>query len=1248
MRPTPLWLLPALALLLLGCAAARPPSLVPHPARDASALGQAAEDFYRAQTVEQLEAALGRAKAAGPGSAQLSELLALRAVLDGREDLAVEHLLSALFDRENPAALLHLHQLVRLDLPVSRRAAVLAAFDALSLEHPSAEVRAAAAFQGSYLAALSGDPKRRDALLARVEGQLRFDLAGVFDNDQGKGFDQELPPEARPGLDQTYVGRNNREVRWRRAPPLDARGRLDLGALLYPSTWSAAFVQATFAAPQDGSYALRLTTADPLKVWVDDKLVFAAVQVEQSAFDQVVVPLKLSKGQHRVLVKSAQRDGAWWISGRVTPEPGVIYGGESAEAVALARAGMLPDGIRQGWAMAAWAFVSGGGNLAVQAADAYLRLAPGSLLARVQVVEALWYNQERGRTADVLSALDKEYGDRLPFIRLRQARFHLQQGLRQKARERTRTTLAARPDAWEARELLADIYRGEDWTEDELAVALEATQKPAAQSSTWLRLAQVQTRLGRRAAALATLQTARRLSPGSYEVLTRLFEHHAGEGRLDEAARLLGERLALWPVDVAGQLALAELHRRAGRRAEAEKALANALALCPDHAPSAAALGNLAWEAGEKDQAVARWRRALELNPDDEKLANRLDFVSPEKTGPWAADAPDEGGLERVVSLREKLKRVPGADVAYLLDHEVTQLNSDGSTQNIVSLVMHALTPDGRDRLTRQTLSGSGRLRVLQAFAVDEKGRRTEASSERSRQVFFRGLTVGSTTVLQYRLDSPPDGYLSRHLSKAWSFQGSSDQRVLARFVLWLPKGTRLHEERVGAVAREESVRGESLRVVWSLGDAPPLTSEPHMPAGIEVLANIKVSTVPDWDAWLSWEKALLEGAFRSGPEVDLLARRLGEAGDVPEKVKRIHEYVMQDIRYQQDYETFIAGVKPHPAPMVLERKYGDCKDKAVLFITLAQKLGIDAHFALVRTRDTGPANPDVPMQQFNHAIVYVPQQDGFPEGRFFDPTADSLDLDVLRADDVGTKSLVYDPKKGQHTWREIPFQGPDAHKEGFALEVKLDKDGSAQGTYALRATGSTGSAMRRVARNSEVLSQGMQRAAAALIPGASTKDTRAEEVKDLRAPALVSTTFSSRIAARKEGEELRFKVPSDWQPRTYFGLAERKHPLVLGAPRTLSGKTRVELPQGFSPARLPQPVRVALPCFELERSARADGAAVVVEQSVRYLCERISAAEYPKYREAAEAAGRAMDEELVMAPKKEALRAPKGATAKR
>ena len=85
-----------------------------------------------------------------------------------------------------------------------------------------------------------------------------------------------------------------------------------------------------------------------------------------------------------------------------------------------------------------------------------------------------------------------------------------------------------------------------------------------------------------------------------------------------------------------------------------------------------------------------------------------------------------------------------------------------------------------------------------------------------------------------------------------------------------------------------------------------------------------------------------------------------------------------------------------------------------LLFITLAKIAGIKSQFALVRTRNSGPVERTLPRQSFNHAIVYVPEQEGI-SGRFYDTTVDALDFSSLRQDDQGTLSLLYDPEEGQH-----------------------------------------------------------------------------------------------------------------------------------------------------------------------------------------------------------------------------------------
>lgn len=1211
-------------LLLAGCvtidASLRTPKTV-----NADELKTATEIFYAGTTPADLEGAVEQARKAGPDSAAYHGIAAELAELKADEGSAFNHLFAALQDPTDENAQLHLNQLTRMEWTWGERARAMALLETLAQHHPDADVRDLAKWHLAYLSGIEGRFDERARLMSEINGQLKFAIVGTWDNDSGKGYEAELAPETKSSLDETYEGRGH-PLKWRTEVPIDPRGRVDFSALVYPTRWSVAFAQSTYNAPKEGTYRLKLTTSDPVKVWVDKKEVLALSSVEHSVLDQFQVDLPLKAGPHQVLVKSAHQEDSWSLMARITEAQGELRDvrgtGTPSTCAAFAY-------------RADWVHMGLGGRHAVKTSDEYLEKCPGSVVALVDLNEALWFNQERGRTADLLSALDAKLGDQLAFVRLRQARFHQQQGLRTKARDELLALLSKPAAPREAYELLAEHYKNEGWAEDELTTLKTMHAKFEASPSSMLEQSRTLIRAGHREAGLATLHDVLDRLPYLGDALKRESDLELEAGRFDRAEASLRKRLRSWPTDYTAQVELAEVLRKQDRVVESKQQLNQAMALSPDSAGAHQALGNLAYETGDKDGAVKSWREALELNPDDERLANRLDFVAPEKKGPWAADVPSEEALADAVKLRGKIKPLPGADVAYLLDHEVTQLNSDGSTVNVVSLVIHAFNPQGRDRLLRQNLAGSGRVRIVTAYSIDEQGRRSEASSERNRAVLFRGLQPNSTIVLQYRLDAPPSGYLSRYLTKSWSFQGVGDQRVKSQFVFWEPLGTQLHEERIGAVDRREEKRGDQLRITWSATGMPPLVSEPSMPTVQELAANIKISTVPDWGVWLSWERALLDGAFRSSPELDEVAKKLGEGPQDPKsKLDRVHQYVMDEIRYQQDYETFIAGVKPHPAPMTLERRYGDCKDKAVLFITLAEKLGVHADFALVRTRDAGPVESDVPMQQFNHAIVYVPEQPGVV-ARFYDPTADALDLEVVRPDDVGTRSLVFDPKTGDHKWREIPFQDPALNSEEYRLDLKLDPQGGAAGTMKMAGRGRSGSGMRRTARNAEYTSQYVQRIAAALVPGSTAGDVELLEVKKLDVPATLQAPLKVNTLGRTEGDTLRLKLPNDWSPHSTFSLANRRHPLLFGTPSEYLLHTSLALPEGFSLKKAPQSGTVDTQCLFFERKVTpsADGKSLAVDQTVRFKCERISEKEYGKYRDQSEAITRLIDDELVLAP---------------
>ena len=58
------------------------------------------------------------------------------------------------------------------------------------------------------------------------------------------------------------------------------------------------------------------------------------------------------------------------------------------------------------------------------------------------------------------------------------------------------------------------------------------------------------------------------------------------------------------------------------------------------------------------------------------------------------------------------------------------------------------------------------------------------------------------------------------------------------------------------------------------------------------------------------------------------------------------------------------------------------------------------------------------------------------------------------------------------------------------------------------------------------------------------------------------------------EGDTLRMRIPSEWNPRSLFTLASRRHPLVLGAPAQMQTRVSLQLPAGFEIKKLPMASR--------------------------------------------------------------------------
>ncbi|MCU1277294.1 MAG: Transglutaminase-like enzyme, partial [bacterium] len=859
---------------------------------------------------------------------------------------------------------------------------------------------------------------------------------------------------------------------------------------------------------------------------------------------------------------------------------------------------------------------AGQDRAALSAIEPLLADAPRNLLGMYFGALTFWDNDELGRTIDLLNAgVAATDGAATAFL-IKRARYYNGKQLYEKALTDLRAAVARGSWTRSAQLELAMLYAQRGWHEDRRA-ALDTLLAASPDLSSALQ---------QRAACADALGFDRDIArfndrllaihPGDRGALERKLD--LAWRRLDwtAAAHTLATLRRLDP-DVAEHLVTdGDLARRLGDRARAKRDFEAAARMVPEWPRPWERLANLAYESGRRDEALAAWKAQHERDPNNTAAAQRIEFLQPTRLGAIDRFVPDEAAIER--ALAKKPKKAPGSQSALLLDHEVTEVHTDGSAQLVATTVQVAFTDQGRDALTHRRLPTSGTLKVLHAYSINDKGERQEASSIRGGEVRFRNLQVGSKVVLQYVSYQPPAHFLPNAFASQWFFQSVNEQHEESRWVLLVPEGRPLHVQVIGGVAHDETRENGFVIHTFSTKDVAPLVQEANMPPAWDLLASVSVSTVDDWDDYVRWERALLSDAFRSNDKLDAIVdKQIAGAKSPREKLDRLFHWATQEVRYQQDYETTIAGVRPHAASAVIERGYGDCKDKAVLLIQMARRAGLKLRFAILRTMGAGKMRRDVPDQQFNHAIVYVPQQTGIDAPFFLDPTSDGLDMGNLRGDDQGATSLVMDPDSGRWEFVEIPYQAPDLQfdRHKIRIDVKSPTEAVASDEVTLR--GMVAMGVRHLLRNEGLAKKMYEALSSMLFPGTTLRNARVAPKEDTWEPVTLALDIDVSSSMQPEDDAWRMRLPGQFELSRVMDLKTRETPLRLGPMSVSRYDVEATLPEGYKIVHAPKDYSVEHACFDLKRHSTVEARRLTVQIDYRRKCAEVGVRDYDEFRAA-------------------------------
>jgi len=255
-------------------------------------------------------------------------------------------------------------------------------------------------------------------------------------------------------------------------------------------------------------------------------------------------------------------------------------------------------------------------------------------------------------------------------------------------------------------------------------------------------------------------------------------------------------------------------------------------------------------------------------------------------------------------------------------------------------------------------------------------------------------------------------------------------------------KGTIKHTtEVVGGGASVPASRVKLHR--WEITNVPRMFDEPGMPSYEVVLQRLMVSTTPDWQAVSKWywnvSKPHLDATT---PEMKQKVDELtADAKTDMDKIKAVFYHVAQKIRYMGlTPEKDRPGFEPHDVKLTFNNKYGVCRDKAALLVSMLQTAGFKAYPVLVNVGTK--RDQDVPEPAFNHAIVGVELKKG--EHVLMDPTAENT-KDLLPSYECDQSYLVCRPDGD--VLRTSPIHPPEENM----MRIKTTGTLSAAGTLEAR-----------------------------------------------------------------------------------------------------------------------------------------------------------------------------------------------------
>lgn len=409
--------------------------------------------------------------------------------------------------------------------------------------------------------------------------------------------------------------------------------------------------------------------------------------------------------------------------------------------------------------------------------------------------------------------------------------------------------------------------------------------------------------------------------------------------------------------------------------------------------------------------------------------------------------------------------------VRALRERTEIRLNADSTYEEIVDYTWRAVDATGAASLGQQYVNyhaGRQTLELLEAETIPANGApiKVAPAGIKTQDGMLGGISFPERKLVQITFPKLAAGdairVRYRTVHKQLDLQGGMSHLNLLRgdvirddtqIILHAPAALAVKVAVRGMQLEEDRSEGGGRLQRWSYRSTDTVTPEANVANSWQHMPYVMISTFADWKAIADAYQRNAAPKAAVTPEVRELAGQIaGSAAGEREQAMLLYDWVRQNIRYVASY-VGDGGWVPNDAALVLQRRYGDCKDKAALLEALLAARGIVASQVLLLADRENYLLPQIPVMWFNHAISYIPSL-----GLFLDSTDDSMPFGLLPDTDAGKQVLVTRDFQGI---QRTPLPAPESIRVERRVHIQVALDGSAVRSTEITGYGQSAVAVR-------------------------------------------------------------------------------------------------------------------------------------------------------------------------------------------